>query len=134
MDRLTFEGDFCDIAMCGEVRGGSFCEDGACSQRKVWERLKHYEDLEEQGRLVELPCKVGDILYITEPRYYNGQMHKGVQRGEVYGFELDEERLVWARLDDDTPHSGNAYPFADFGKTVFLTRPEAEAALKEAHT
>ena len=30
MKRLTFEGNFCDIAMCGEVPGGSFCEDGAC--------------------------------------------------------------------------------------------------------
>ena len=44
MERLTFEGNFCDIAQCREVRGGSFCEDGACSQKKVWERLKAYED------------------------------------------------------------------------------------------
>lgn len=57
MKRLTFDGNFCDIAMCQEVRGGSFCEDGYCSQRKVWERLKNYEDAEEQGLLVWLPCK-----------------------------------------------------------------------------
>ena len=44
MERLTFEGNFCDIAQCSEVPGGSFCEDGACSQKKVWERLKAYED------------------------------------------------------------------------------------------
>lgn len=44
MDRLTFEGRFCDIAQCTETPGGSFCEDGYCSQRKVWERLKQYED------------------------------------------------------------------------------------------
>lgn len=44
MDRLTFEGNFCDIAMCQETPGGSFCEDGYCSQRKCWERLKQYED------------------------------------------------------------------------------------------
>lgn len=44
MERITFEGNFCDIAMCMETPGGSFCEDGACSQRKVWERLKQYED------------------------------------------------------------------------------------------
>lgn len=43
MDRLTFEGRFCDIAQCTETPGGSFCEDGYCSQRKVWERLKQYE-------------------------------------------------------------------------------------------
>ena len=44
MERLTFEGRFCDIAQCTETPGGSFCEDGYCSQRKVWERLKQYED------------------------------------------------------------------------------------------
>ena len=44
MDRLTFEGRFCDIAQCTETPGGSFCEDGYCSQKKVWERLKAYED------------------------------------------------------------------------------------------
>ena len=44
MDRLTFDGSFCDIAQCTETSGGSFCEDGYCSQRKVWERLKQYED------------------------------------------------------------------------------------------
>lgn len=44
MARLTFDGNFCDIAQCTETPGGSFCEDGYCSQRKVWERLKQYED------------------------------------------------------------------------------------------
>lgn len=41
MDRLTFDGTFCDIAQCRELP----CPyNGACSQRKVWERLKQYED------------------------------------------------------------------------------------------
>ena len=44
MDRLTCACNFCDIAQCRNVPGGSFCEDGACSQKKVWERLKAYED------------------------------------------------------------------------------------------
>lgn len=44
MERLTFEGCFCDIAKCLETPGGSFCENGMCNQRKVWERLKAYED------------------------------------------------------------------------------------------
>ena len=43
-ERLTFEGDFCEIARCRENRWGKYCPDGACSQRKVWERLKQYED------------------------------------------------------------------------------------------
>lgn len=41
MERLTFEGNFCDIAQCWELP----CPyNNACSQRKVWERLKAYED------------------------------------------------------------------------------------------
>jgi hypothetical protein len=41
MERMTFEGNFCDIAQCREIP----CPyNGACSQRKVWERLKAYED------------------------------------------------------------------------------------------
>ena len=47
MKRLTFEGNFWNIAQCREVRYGSFCEDGYCSQRRVWKKLKRYEDLEE---------------------------------------------------------------------------------------
>ena len=44
MERLTFEGNFCDIAQCDVIPGGSSCESGSCTQRKVWERLKAYED------------------------------------------------------------------------------------------
>lgn len=41
MERLTFEGNFCDIAQCKEVK----CPyDTNCSQKQVWERLKQYED------------------------------------------------------------------------------------------
>ena len=44
MERLTFEGNFCDIAQCDVIPGGSYCESGSCAQRKVWERLAAYED------------------------------------------------------------------------------------------
>ena len=53
-ERLTFEGNFCEIARCKETRWGKRCPDGACSQRKVWERLKHYED---SGDLEVVICK-----------------------------------------------------------------------------
>lgn len=40
MERLTFDGNFCDIAQCRE----NPCPyNGSCTQRKVWERLKAYE-------------------------------------------------------------------------------------------
>ena len=53
-NRITFEGNFCEIARCLETPGGAFCEDGTCSQRRVWERRKEYEDLEEAGLLVRI--------------------------------------------------------------------------------
>ena len=41
MERLTLEGNFCEIARCKEVK----CPyDTDCSQKQVWERLKAYED------------------------------------------------------------------------------------------
>lgn len=42
MDRLTFDGNFCDIAQCREL---SCPHGGNCTQRKVWEKLKDYEDI-----------------------------------------------------------------------------------------
>ena len=73
MDRLTFEGNFCDIAQCN----AAVCPcGGSCTQKKVWERLKQYEDTglepEEIKEFAEdvayqfgyyLPIK--DILYIS---------------------------------------------------------------------
>ena len=101
MDRITFEGNFCDIAMCRE----SPCPyNGMCSQRETWERLKKYEGAEQHGRLVVLPCKVGDTVY-TLRRTFDG--------ADVVG----EKELWW----DDIPQ---------LGKTVFLTHEEAENALE----
>lgn len=42
MERLTFDGNFCDISQCRELP----CQyNTACTQRQVWEKLKAYEDL-----------------------------------------------------------------------------------------
>ena len=50
MKRLTFDGCFCDIAQCRELP----CSyNGACSHRKVWERLKAYEDTGLEPESVE---------------------------------------------------------------------------------
>lgn len=125
MERLTFEGDFCDIAMCLETRGGSFCEEGACSQRRVWERLKNYEDLEEQGRLVVLPCKVGDTVWVINSLWVSEYTITSVYWDNVF-FQFKSENETYS---EDCRY----FSFFDerIGKTVFLTREEAEAALKE---
>lgn len=43
MERLTFDGNFCDIAQCRELPCPQY--GSRCTQRKVWEKLKAYEDL-----------------------------------------------------------------------------------------
>lgn len=45
MKRLTFDGNFCDIAQCVEVCEGMICEDEECSQTQTWKRLKLIEDI-----------------------------------------------------------------------------------------
>lgn len=44
MERLTFDGKFCDIAQCRETPGGSFCENGTCSQKEVMYKNLGFED------------------------------------------------------------------------------------------
>ena len=61
-ERLTFEGNFCEIARCRETRWGKHCQDGACSQRKVWERLKEYEDA--------LSADVAPVVHCKDCKYW----------------------------------------------------------------
>ena len=74
------------------------------------DKLAEYETTEEEGRLVVLPCKVGDIVYKIMCQRDN--------------FDDRPYRIITSvnfRLDMAD----------DIGKTVFLTREEAEKALKE---
>ena len=145
MERLTFDGNFCDIAQCREL---PCTYGGNCSQKQVWERLKQFEDAfgtpekaervklafmakavyeikefdgvpikrlielaeaDKAGRVVVLPCKVGDTVYrlqyIEQPP---GRFTVGIVPIKF--------ALIWRE---------------EFGKTVFLSREEAEKALQE---
>ena len=62
MERLTFDGNFCDIAQCTSTPGGSLCEDGSCSARKVWERLKAYEDTEREPEEIDMDHEAAEQL------------------------------------------------------------------------
>jgi hypothetical protein len=104
-----------------------------CEQLAEWlEKFKEYQQLEEQGRLVILPCKVGDTVYVNgvlgcgeAERYrvirvdYHSTL--GTGRNEFY-----IEALLCANLD-----SSIGFYDKQFGKTVFLTKAEAETKLKE---
>lgn len=77
-------------------------------------KLSEYEDAEEEGRLVVLPCKVGDMVYEI---YYILDYGEVGDKAEKH-YDIREVPFKLAMLDD-------------IGKTVFLTEKEAEEALKE---
>ena len=127
MERLTFEGNFCDIAMCRE----NPCPyNGMCSQRQTWDRLKEYEDAEQNGRLVVLPCKVGDIALVKDRAGVPREMR--MEAPDIRFVCTDEDNFC-AVTCNRKPDGYCAYRIrndgSDIGKTVFLTREEAETAL-----
>lgn len=100
-------------------------------------KLKAYEDLEEHGRLIILPCKVGDIVYVNDilgcgevERYkvirvdYHSTL--GTGRNEFY-----IEALLCTNPDKSIAFYDKQFGKTVFGKTIFLTKSEAEARLKE---
>ena len=105
-------------------------EDGICTPRgliatfyqNLWamaelrERLKYYEDLEEQGRLLVLPCKVGDTVYEiieeTVPNRYFYIKEWKVQDVSTQSIKYADE---WESYDYEN---------------LYFTREEAEAALE----
>ena len=151
MERITFDGNFCDIAQCRELP----CPyDENCTQKEVWERLKAYEDAglspqacaeareieetlsgcdysisrmvelmkaDKEGRLVVLPCRQGDELW-TYGNFPQGR--------EVYRFTVSDVSTLNGRTVLNTLGLGTIRP-EDIGKTVFLSREEAEKALQE---
>lgn len=145
MKRLTFDGKFCDISMCRFVPGGSFCEDGDCSQRQVWERLKSIEDIlgdeydldrlrelveaDREGRCVVLPCMIGDNVYVLN--HHLGRVFENEVAGFSVGYQSDNRNSVsTVYVGKYGSKTFRRWKFQQFGKTVFLTREEAEAALR----
>nr|DAG15440.1 MAG TPA: hypothetical protein [Caudoviricetes sp.] len=91
---------------------------------KVAEKLATYEDLEEQGLLVRLPCKVGDIMFRINKGAKNPVIELTVTQIDIttrsYNLEV---------IDRDC---GELMCFKnDIGKTIFLTREDAEKKLEE---
>ena len=160
MKRLTFDGNFCDIAQCRELP----CRyDGNCSQKQVWERLKAYEDAglspqacsmcreieeglsstdysisrmlelmkaDKDGRCVVLPCKVGDTVYILNRILgTDNTVYDRICARKIRGYGGNALNKVWLFASGDS-YDLSIFP-SEFGKTVFLTREEAEKALEE---
>ena len=83
--------------------------------------LKKYQEADKDGRLVVLPCKVGDVVY-----GFHGE--KTILPMVAKWIETNTDG--WCIAAQYTPMAPKFYRFSDFGKTVFLTREEAEKALE----
>ena len=124
-------------------------------QLAIWlAELKRYKELKENGRLIELPCAVGDTLWIIAPNYYKcnnryncedynpeeyliswcqkncskGYQEIGTIQCVIYGIETyNDENSV--QIDCLLDVNGNHYRYSI--KDIFLTKEEAEEKLKE---
>ena len=109
----------------------SACEPDCEEIDAVYRKLKEYEDLEEQGRLVKLPCKVGDVVY----RINIGAMKPVIPLRVVeYGFKIVGNcirKKICCSDDFLCKQPSIIYYAEDIGNKVFLTKSEAEAKLKE---
>ena len=129
MERLTkWEDDSITYNEKREFECGEYCD--SCSQgagncktvENMIKKLATYEDLEEHGLLVRLPCKVGDTVYkIT--RFCSGGI-----RDCGYSYECSEcpEYKPFIEYIEF-----KITILKDIGKNVFLTREEAEKKLEE---
>ncbi len=87
------------------------------------ERMEAVAKAEREGRLVVLPCRVGDMLYvIIDGKIYEGEVYH-ISYSDYYG---KVTATAWTK-------SGVGGNLEDFGKTVFQTREEAEAAMEALH-
>lgn len=97
---------------------------------KCCNKLAEYEDLEEQGLLVKLPCKVGDTVY---------RMNAGAKQpiipmtvSEIHFLCYKNERAVRFDAIGKEDMGESCYRLEDIGRIVFLTHEEAEKKLEES--
>ena len=92
-------------------------------------RLAELEDKIDNGTLVELPCKVGDKVYHLSDKKICEEVVKQIKYS-IYNGEID---LLNSHImtDDNYSKDYNFYRISKLGKSLFLTKAEAEKRLKE---
>lgn len=99
----------------------------------VIDKLAEYEDLEEQGRLVKLPCKVGDTVWDNDfgrPCAYTITSFSFGECEEYICEPVTTKEVVFYYANSSGSITGS-FAESEIGKTVFLTKSEAEQKLNE---
>lgn len=109
------------------------CLDDKCSLiLDVCKKLAEYEQLEEQGLLVRLPCKVGDMVWDNDFGYPESYEIKAFSYGYCDSYvEPDIEDQIIFYYENYIGSITGAFPMSEIGKTIFLTREEAKKKLEE---
>ncbi len=91
-----------------------------------FDRLRELAEADKDGRVVVLPCKVGETVYFVNA--------KQILEFAVVGYAVDETGISWVHSEHvDKIGNTNERTFSPdrFGKNTFFTREEAEKALQE---
>ena len=127
MDRLT------NIGSNGEIWITDNDETRRLGRKEsAYKKLAEYEDLEEQGLLLRLPCKVGDTVYYISEGFIEPCTVETIFISDYTDKDGNCSYMAEIHFDrEDCPYVSTEIYFTDIGKTVFLTQEEAEQKLKE---
>ena len=99
----------------------------------ICEKLGKYEDLEEQGRLIKLPCKVGDKVWDNDfgiPCAYTITAFSFGECEEYICEPITTKEAVFYYANSSGSITGS-FAESEIGKSVFLSKAEAKAKMKE---
>ena len=99
----------------------------------ICEKLGKYEDLEEQGRLIKLPCKVGDTVWDNDfgrPCAYTITSFSFGECEEYICKPVTTKEVVFYYENSSGSITGS-FSESAIGKSVFLNKSEAKEKLKE---
>lgn len=141
MERLTIWNEKAQAYSCNsDFNCNDYAIDGCdCPHiEKMMNKLGKYEDLEEQGRLLKLPCKIGDDVYFVPSKvnYRLNVLDNQRENNKVYHQKVEKfvfKKCGWyLELDKDVAYgTGRILTDRSFNETWFLAKSEAEAKLKE---
>lgn len=96
-------------------------------------KLAEYENLEEQRRLIKLPCKVGDTVWQIMVVGVQGKNIKyGIFKAIVTKISVDYQmNFLLSTITEDEKRYRNEVTSTAIGDTMFFTKSAAEAKLKE---
>ena len=132
----------CEYKECDSTRGCENCIHGRYKDRLAaiedilgdeydLDRLRELAQADREGRCVVLPCKIGDTIYQVDYMTHGEALRAGVpekndpqskrkfgrRKAKYLPLMVREKKMVKSL-------------YSEFGKSVFLTRAEAEAALR----